>query len=85
MRLYFLKDFDGHKKGEHKFVELTLGRRFCENGVAIPYAAHLEQVEQEKLAEKESKATEAKEKKEAAAAPKKATSRRASTRKKAVK
>ena len=84
MRLYFLKDFDGHKEGEHKFVELSLGRRYCENGIAIPYVTYLEQKEREAAEAKEAKAKEAAAKKEAAAPKKRATSTRASARKKAV-
>lgn len=84
MRLYFLKDFDGHKEGEHKFVELSLGRRYCENGIAIPYGDYLDKLEQEKRAAAEQKAEELKAKKETAAPKKRATSKRASTRKKAV-
>lgn len=95
MRLHFLKDFDGHKEGANEFVELSLGRRYCENGIAIPYADYLEQVEREKREAEEKAAAEKKaaeeqkakdllEKREAAK-PTRATSTKASTRKKAVK
>jgi hypothetical protein len=85
MRIYFLKDFDIHKKGEDKFLEPSLARRFCQNEVAIPYVTHLEN---ERLAQEAAKGKKAKElaaKKDAAAPKKRATSTRASTRKKAVK
>ena len=85
MRLYFLKDFDGHKEGESKFVELSLGRRYVENGIAITYAAHLENVARKEEEAKEQKAKELAAKKKAAAPRKRATSKRATTRKKAVK
>ena len=84
IRLYFLKDFEGHKKGSHYVVELSLGRRYCENGIAIPLSEYLAQVEREKQEEKERKAKEAAAKKEAAEPRKRATSTRASSRKKAV-
>ena len=84
IRLYFLKDYDGYKKGTHKVVELSLGRRYCENGIAIPLSEYLAQVEREKQEAKEAKAKEAAAKKEAAEPKKRATSTRATARKKAV-
>ena len=85
MRIYFLKDFDGYRKGEHKFVEPTLGRRFCSGGIAIPYVTHLEQKQREAAEAKEAKAKERAEKKAKAAPKQRATSKRPTTRKKAVK
>ena len=85
MHIHFLKDFDGHKTGESKMVEPTLARRFCEQGVAIPYVTYLEKIEQERVEAKEAKAKEVAAEKVAAAPKKRATSKRASTRKKAVK
>ena len=86
MRLHFLKDFDGHKRGENKFVELSLGRRYVENGIAITYQQHLDNLYEEELArqEQEKKKAELLKKKETAK-PKRATSKRATTRKKATK
>lgn len=60
MKVYFKKDKDGHKRGEACFVERSLGRRFCENGVAIPYQQHLDNVY-----DAEQAAKKAEEKKEA--------------------
>ena len=62
MHIYFEKDKDGYKKGFSGYVERTLARRFCENGIAIPYQNHLDNVydaEQAAKAGKE-KAEEAK-------------------------
>ena len=44
MKVYFNEDKDGHKKGEARFVERSLARRFCENGIAIPYQKHLDNI-----------------------------------------
>lgn len=43
MHIHFKRDHDGHKAGETKYVERTLARRFCENGIAITYQAYLDQ------------------------------------------
>lgn len=48
MKLHFLVDKDGYKRGDAKFVERTLGRRFCENGVAIPYQQYQSEEEERK-------------------------------------
>ena len=56
MHIVFQKDYDGYKKDHASFVERTLGRRFCRNGIAIPYQQHLDNVydaEQAKIAAKE--------------------------------
>lgn len=85
MKLYFLKDVNQYLAGDTAVVELTLGRRFVDEGKAIPLVTHLEKVEREKREAAEKKAEELKTKKETAAPKKRATSKRASTRKKAVK
>jgi len=56
MKIVFQKDYDGYKKDQVCFVERTLGRRFCEDIIAIPYQQHLINVydaEQAKIAAKE--------------------------------
>ena len=42
MRIVFNKDFDGHKAGKEYYVERSLARRFCEDGIAIPIQKHLD-------------------------------------------
>lgn len=44
MRITYLKDHDGHKAHKNYFVERTLARRLCENGVALPYVTYMESV-----------------------------------------
>ena len=44
MHIYFNQDKDGYKEGQSCNVERTLARRFCENGVAIPYQKHLDNI-----------------------------------------
>ena len=85
MHIHFLKDFEAFKLGDNKFVERALARRYCENGIAIPYQDYLERIEREKQEAKEKKAAELKAKKAAAAPKKEATAKRPRTRKKAVK
>ena len=85
MRLYFLKTIDGYEAGKHYVVELSLGRRFWDKGIAIPYQQHLDELYEKEQQAKEAKAKELAKKKEAAAPKKQAMSKRASTRKKAVK
>lgn len=41
MHVVFIKDYDIYKAGEAHIVERTLGVRFCEMKVAIPYTEHL--------------------------------------------
>jgi len=53
MRIVFNKDFDGHKAGKEYYVERSLARRFCEDGIAIPIQKHLDNIhdaEQAKIA-----------------------------------
>ena len=40
MHIHFLKQHDDNKPGTHKFVERTLGRRLCDNGVALPFITY---------------------------------------------
>lgn len=44
MHIYFNQDKDGYKNGWSGYVERTLARRFCENGIAIPYQKRLDNV-----------------------------------------
>lgn len=41
MRVVFLKDHDGYKADQDLYIERTLGRRLCDNGVTIPYVTHM--------------------------------------------
>ena len=38
MHIVYLRTHDGNKPGTDRFTEVTLARRLCERGVAIPYA-----------------------------------------------
>ena len=80
--LVFKQDFDGHKCGKQELVELSLGKRYIENGIAVPLSVQLDnlarakaaakkEVKQAKADAKEAKAEAADEKK-ADAAEKKA-------------
>ncbi len=55
MHIYFQKDKDGYKKGFSGYVERSLARRFCENGIAIPYETHLNNLYDAEQAEKKAK------------------------------
>lgn len=44
MRITYLKDHDGHKAYKDYFIERTLARRLCENGVALPHVTYLESI-----------------------------------------
>ena len=44
MHIYFKQDKDGYKDGQSCYVERSLARRFCENGIAVPYQTHLDEV-----------------------------------------
>ena len=55
MHIYFEKDKDGYKAGFSGYVERTLARRFCENGIAIPYQKHLDNVYDAEQAAKKAK------------------------------
>ena len=55
MHIVFQTDKDGYKKDQSCYVERSLARRFCENGVAITYQKHLDNIydaEQLKIAAK---------------------------------
>ena len=71
MHIFFNTDKDGYKKDQSCYVERSLARRFCENGVAIPYQQHIDNVYDADQAEKKSKEAE-KSKKEKADEEKKA-------------
>ena len=72
MHIYFNQDKDGYKNKWSGYVERSLARRFCENGIAIPYQKHLDNVYDAGLAlekaetEKRAAIEKAKAKKEAA-------------------
>jgi len=56
MRIVYKEIHDGHKVGKWYFTERSLARRLCEQGKAIPYQQHLDEIynaEQEKIAVKE--------------------------------
>ena len=85
--LVFNKDFEGHKSGKQEVVELSLGRRYIELGVAVPLSVHLDKRAAEKA--KAAKADEAKKaellKKKEEAEIEKADSKTAKRRSKEVK
>ncbi len=90
MRVVYLRDHDGHKADKEYFVERTLGRRLCENGVAIPFVDY--EKKQEAAAEARAKAEAEKKakaekllKEKEAATREMAVSKKAKTRSKAVK
>ena len=91
MHVVYLQDHDGHKKNKDYMVEPTLGRRLCNNGVAIPYVTHLKNLEAGKevvvKAKKKAESEKAKKllKKKEEAKKETAISKKANTRSKAVK
>ena len=38
MHIVYLKPHDGNNPGDERYTEVTLARRLCERGVAIPYS-----------------------------------------------
>ncbi len=56
MKIVFQKGKDGYKKDQVCFVERSLARRFCENGIAIPHQKHLDNVYDAEQAEIKAKA-----------------------------
>lgn len=52
MHIYFNQDKDGYKKDWSGYVERSLARRFCENGIAIPYQNHVDNVYESEQAKK---------------------------------
>jgi len=81
------RDFDGYKSGKQYSIELSLGRRYIENGYAVPLSVHLDKRAAEKA--KAAKADEAKKaellKKKEEAEIEKADSKTAKRRSKEVK
>lgn len=56
MQVVFLIDHDdGHKAGKAYSIDITLGRRLCNNGVCIPYVTWVEQQKVERAAMAEAK------------------------------
>ena len=56
MRVVYLKNHEGHKANKEYYIERTLGRRLCDNGVATPYVTYQKDVEIKKKAEAKAKA-----------------------------
>jgi hypothetical protein len=50
--LVFKQDFDGHKCGKQELVELSLGKRYIENGIAVPLSVHLDNLARAEAAAK---------------------------------
>ena len=44
MHIVFQADKDGYKKDQSCYVERSLARRFCENGIAITHQEHLDNI-----------------------------------------
>lgn len=65
MHIFFNQDKDGYKKDSSCYVERSLARRFCENGIAIPYQKHLDNVYDAEQADIKAKETKKAEKKKA--------------------
>ena len=83
MHIYFNQDKDGYKKDWSGYVERSLARRFCENGIAIPYQKHLDDVYDAERALEKAKAEMLKKKETTTV--KKTVSRKPSQAEKAVK
>jgi len=62
MHIFFNQDKDGYKKDQSCYVERTLARRFCDEGIAIPYQTHLDDIYETEQAEKAAKQAEKKKK-----------------------
>ncbi len=58
MWIVYLKNHDGGKKGKAARVGRTLGRRLCEADIAIPQTVHLERLQAEKDAKLKAEAEE---------------------------
>jgi len=80
MHIVFQKDKDGYKKDWSGYVERSLARRFCEDGIAIPHITHLANIRAE-----ESKSANIVLEKEKVEVPKKVNSAPKKNGKKAVK
>lgn len=88
MHIHFNQDKDGYKNGWSGYVERTLARRFCDNGIAIPYQKHLDNVYDREQAKKEAaaeKKAELLKEKESAAMTTKADSKKQKKSERAVK
>jgi len=82
MHIVFKQDKDGYKTGWAGYIERSLARQFCKNGIAIPYQQHLDklydaeqvEIEEKKKAkvEKDKADAKAKAEKDKVAADKKA-------------
>ena len=58
MHVYFKRDKDGYKAEWSGYVERTLARRFCEDGVAMPYNEYVEKTKAAAQAQVEVKVEE---------------------------
>jgi len=79
MRIVYLQTHESHESGKDYFIEVTLARRLCEKGIAIPYAVyHKERIEAETIAKQGAAAAAEAEKKKSAKKPaaKKAASKK---------
>ncbi len=54
------KDFDGYKSGKQYSIEISLARRYVQNGYAVPLSVHLDQMAEQKRAEEKAAADEVK-------------------------
>ena len=79
MHIVFQQDKDGYKKNQTCYVERSLARRFCDNGIAITYQRHLDNIFDAKQVKK-AELLKKRDKK-----PDKAISKKATKRSKAVK
>ena len=49
------KDFDGYKSGKQYSIEISLARRYVQNGHAVPLSVHLDQMAEQKRLEEQAK------------------------------
>ena len=49
------RDFDGHKSGKQYSIEISLARRYVQNGYAVPLSVHLDQMAEQKRLEEQAK------------------------------
>ena len=55
MLVVYLMDHDGHKRGKEYDVELSLGRRLCENNICMPSVDYHKKKAMERAANAEAK------------------------------
>ncbi len=49
------KDFDGYKSGKQYSIEISLARRYVQNGIADPLSVHLDKMAEQKRLEEQAK------------------------------